>query len=63
MKNITEKLLNNEQFNSYIKKAQSKESPIHLLGLTDMSKAYITGTTLKLIKRPICIITYNQKSY
>lgn len=60
MKNITEKLLNNEQFNSYIKKAQSKESPIYLLGLTDMSKSYITGTTLKLIRRPICIITYNE---
>ena len=60
VKNITEKLLNNEQFNSYIKKAQNKISPIHLLGLTDMSKSYIVGTTLKLIKRPICIITYNE---
>ena len=60
MKNITEKLLNNEQFNLYIKKTQNKESPIHLLGLTDISKSYITGTTLKLIKRPICIITYNE---
>lgn len=60
MKNITEKLLNNEQFNLYIKEAQDKNSPIYLLGLTDMSKSYIPGTTLKLIKRPICIITYNE---
>ncbi len=60
MKIITEKLLNNEQFNSYIKKAQNKISPIYLLGLTDVSKSYIAGTTIKLIKRPICIITYNE---
>lgn len=60
MKNITEKLLNNEQFNLYIKEAQSKNGPIYLLGLTDMSKSYIPETTLKLIKRPICIVTYNE---
>lgn len=60
MKNITEKLLNNEQFNTYIKQAQNEISPIYLLGLTDMSKSYIVGTTLKFIKRPICIITYNE---
>ena len=60
MKVITEKLLNNEAFNSYINKVQEKISPIFLLGLTDMSKSYIAGTTLKLIKKPICIVTYNE---
>ena len=60
MKEITEKLLNNEQFNLYIKEVQNKTSPIYLLGLTDVSKSYITGTTLKLINHPICIITYNE---
>ena len=60
MKVITEKLLNNEAFNSYINKVQEKISPIFLLGLTDMSKSYVTGTTLKLIKKPICIVTYNE---
>ena len=60
MKIITEKLLNNEQFNSYIKEAQNKTSPIYLLGLTDVSKSYIPSTTLKLLKRPICIVTYNE---
>ena len=60
MKVITEKLLNNETFNTYIKKVQEKYSPIFLLGLTDMSKSYIAGTTLKLIKKPICIVTYNE---
>lgn len=60
MRTITEKLLNNEQFNEYINKAQNITGPIYLLGLTDMSKSYIAGTTLKLIKKPICIITYNE---
>ncbi len=60
MKVITEKLLNNEQFSLYINEAQKGTSPINLLGLTDMSKSYIAGTTLKLIKRPICIVTYNE---
>ncbi len=60
MKIITEKLLNSEQFNLYIKETQKKTSPIYLLGLTDVSKSYIPATTLKLIKRPICIITYNE---
>ena len=60
MKEITEKLLNNEQFKLYIKEAQNKTDPIYLLGLTDISKSYIIGTTLKLIKTPICIVTYNE---
>ena len=60
VKEITEKLLNNEQFKLYIKEAQNKTDPIYLLGLTDISKSYIIGTTLKLIKTPICIVTYNE---
>jgi transcription-repair coupling factor (superfamily II helicase) len=57
---ITENLLKNESFKSYIKEIQNEISPIYLLGLTDISKAYIPSTTLKLLKNPICIITYNE---
>ena len=60
MKVITEKLLNNESFKKYLSNIQQEKSPIFLLGITDVSKSYIVGTTLKLIKKPICIITYNE---
>lgn len=60
MKVITEKLLNNESFKKYINDIQEEISPIFLLGLTDVSKSYLIGTTLKLIKKPICVITYNE---
>lgn len=60
MKVITEKLLNNESFNKYLNDIRDEKSPIFLLGLTDVAKSYIVGTTLKLIKKPICIITYNE---
>ena len=60
MKVITENLLNNESFNSYLSEIKNKKGPIFLLGLTDVSKSYIPGTTLKLIKKPICIVTYNE---
>ena len=60
MKVITEKLLNNESFSLYLNDIRNKKGPIFLLGLTDLSKSYIPATTLKLIKKPICIITYNE---
>ena len=60
MKVITEKLLNNEQFKNYINEAQNETSPIFLLGLTDFAKSYVTGTTLKLLNKPVCIVTYNE---
>lgn len=60
MKVITENLLNNESFNSCLNEIKNKKGPIFLLGLTDVSKSYIPGTILKLIKKPICIVTYNE---
>ena len=62
MKVITEKLLNNEQFKNYINEAQNETSPIFLLGLTDFAKSYITGTTLKLLNKPLLIIGFIQSS-
>ena len=60
MRSITEKLLNNELFKKIIEDIKENISPIFLLGLTDVSKAYITGTLIKFIKCPFCIITYNE---
>ena len=53
-------LAKNEKYKEYLKLIKSKNTPISLLGLTDVGKSLICVATRENIKAPICILTYNE---
>ena len=57
---LTKKLNENKKFEQYLLDIKNKISPISISGLSDVGKSHIITTTLESIKRPICIITYNE---
>ena len=60
MKEIVERVLNLGEITSYLEKIKEKQSPIAILGLTDVSKACIISATSETQKRPILLVTYNE---
>lgn len=57
---LTERLNENEKFKQYVSDIKNKISPISISGLSDVGKSHIITGTLENIKKPICIITYNE---
>ena len=60
MNTILGELGKNSKFCEYIKSIESQKSPIAISGLTDVGMAQIISATKEFLKRPICIITYNE---
>lgn len=60
MKKITENLLEIETIKNYLEKVKQNQSPITILGLSDVSKACIVAETEKTENRSILLITYNE---
>ena len=60
MNAIIKNLIDNEKFKDYLENIKQKISPINLLGLTDVGKVQFLMATKEEIKRPICLITYNE---
>lgn len=49
-----------KEIENYLKKINEKISPITILGLSDVSKACIIGTSYENEKRQILLVTYNE---
>ena len=60
MNEIAKELLNNAKFDNYLKNLKNKVTPIILSGLTDVCKNIFVSSTQSLVKKPVCIITYNE---
>ena len=60
MNTILGELGKNPKFCEYIKKIENQKSPIVISGLTDVGMAQMISATKEFVKRPICVITYNE---
>lgn len=60
MEPILQNMPNVKKFNDYIYDIKNNINPIMLSGLTDMGKTHLSYATGFYLKRPICIITYNE---
>lgn len=60
MSEIIEELKKIEQIKDYLEKIKEKQSPIAVLGLSDVSKACIISATYETQKRPLLLITHNE---
>ena len=60
MNTILGELGKSPKFCEYIKNIENKKSPIVISGLTDVGMAQMIAATKEFVKRPICIITYNE---
>ena len=60
MNTILGELGKNPKFCEYIKKIENQKSPIVISGLTDVGMSQMISATKEFIKRPICVITYNE---
>lgn len=57
---LTKKLSENEKFKQYVSDIKNKISPISISGLSDVGKSHVIAGTINGIKKPICMITYNE---
>ena len=57
---ITKELKELSKFQEYVEKIENKTSPITISGLSDVGKIQFIYGTYESIKRPICIVTYNE---
>ena len=60
MNSIIRELGRLEKFQDYIEDVKNKKSPIVLSGLTDVGMIQVIEGAVQNIKRPACIITYNE---
>ena len=60
MNEIANVLIQNEKFQDYLKEIKLKKGPISILGLVDVAKSLVVQSTFLDVKKPVCIITYNE---
>lgn len=60
MNRIICELSSSQKFKNYLKNIQTDVTPIVLSGLTDVCKNVFSVSTEELLKKPICIVTYNE---
>ena len=60
MNTILGELGKSPKFCEYIKSIENKKSPIAISGLTDVGMVQMLAATKEFVKKPICIITYNE---
>ncbi len=60
MNSIVKELILNDKFKDFLKNINEKNTPINILGLTDVAKLQFLVATKEEIKSPICLITYNE---
>ena len=60
MNAIIKEWIDNEKSQEYLSEVENKKGPIVLSGLSDVGKIIVAAATAQTIKRPICIITYNE---
>lgn len=57
---IIDELTKLSKFQEYVGKIEEKISPITISGLSDVGKVQFIAGTYESIKKPICIVTYNE---
>ena len=57
---ITKELLQLSKFKEYITELKKEKASITISGLSDVGKIEFIASTQEAIKRPICIVTYNE---
>ncbi len=60
MNTILGELGKSPKFCEYIKSIEEQKSPIAISGLTDVGMVQMLAATKEFVKKPICIITYNE---
>ena len=60
MNTILGELGKSSKFCEYVKSIENKKSPIAISGLTDVGMIQMLAATKEFVKKPICIITYNE---
>ena len=60
MNTILGELGKSPKFSEFIKNIENKKSPIAVSGLTDVGMVQMLAATKEFVKKPICIITYNE---
>ena len=60
MNKIVNELSNLQKFDNYLKNIKNNVTPIILSGLTDVCKNIFISSTQDVLKRPICVVTYNE---
>ena len=60
MNTILGELGKSPKFCEYVKGIENKKSPIAISGLTDVGMVQMLAATKEFVKKPICIITYNE---
>ena len=57
---LIKQLSESEKFKQYVTDIKNKISPISLSGLSDVGKAHLVAGTKINLRKPICIVTYNE---
>ena len=57
---LIQKLKDLDKFKELIEQIEIKKTPICVSGLEFVGKSHVIATTIDSIKRPICIVTYNE---
>ena len=60
MNKIISELSKTQKFDNYLENIKKGQTPIILSGLTDVCKNIFATTTEESLKRPVCIVTYNE---
>jgi len=60
MNAIISELQNLPKFQEYIEKINKKISPVSISGLSDVGKLQFVYASKEAVKKPICIVTYNE---
>ena len=60
MNPVLAELTKSDKFNEYLERIKKSNDPISILGLAGVGAPQIVASTEENIKRPVCLITYNE---
>ena len=61
MKNLLiTRLEESRKFQELVQEIEMKKTPINISGLVFVGKSHIISSIKEVVKRPICVVTYNE---
>ena len=60
MNPVLAELTKSDKFNEYLERIKKSNAPISILGLAGVGASQLVASTEENIKRPVCLITYNE---
>ena len=60
MNPVLAELTKSDKFNEYLERIKKSNAPISILGLAGVGAPQLVASTEENIKRPVCLITYNE---